>query len=164
MTSRTIAAGCLLIACAAVHEATAQAADPFVGTWMLNLAKSSFPGAPPTRPYVLTFEQLADGSFVGIVFELDDNAGRTPVGRIAYRYDGMDYRDEDLVKRAPAGNTLAFTRLDARTLQVVHKLNQGKSVYRETRTVSDDGRTMTFVLTAADLQGAVSVVQVFDRQ
>ena len=47
---------------------------------------------------------------------------------------------------------------------MTHELNQGKSIFEERRSVSEDGRTMTFVLTATDLQGlTVSVVQVFDR-
>jgi hypothetical protein len=99
-----------------------------------------------------------------VVLELDGRDARTPVGRLVYRYDGRPYRDQDVRKGVPAGNTLAFTRLDARTVDVEHTLNGGRSVYRERRSVSSDGRTMTFELTASDLQGPVSVVQVFDRQ
>lgn len=153
----------VLVAAAGVEPA-AQAADPFLGTWQLNLMKSSFPGPPPVRPHVLSFEQNADGTIVGLFFELDDQGTRTAVAKIVYRYDGMDYRDTDLPQGTPAPNSLAFTRVDARTVDVVHKLNQGKAVFKERRSVSEDGRTMTFVLTASDAGGrTVSVIQVFDR-
>lgn len=146
-------------------DVSAQAADPFVGTWKLNLEQSKFPGPPPARAHVLTFEQNADGSIVGLFFELDAQENRTAVARITYRYDGKDYQDQDLVKGIPAPNSLAFTRIDSRTVEVVHKLNQGRLIFKEMRSVSEDGRTMTFVLTATDLQGrTVSVVQVFDRE
>ncbi|MBI4266203.1 MAG: hypothetical protein HY657_17650 [Acidobacteria bacterium] len=144
---------------------SAQAADPFVGTWKLNLEKSQFPGPPPARAYIVTYEQNADGSFLGVVYELDDERGRTAVARITYRYDGREYRDEDVRNGVPARNTLAFSQIDARTVEVTHKLNEGKLVFKEMRRVAEDGRTMTFVLTARDQQGrTVSVVQVFDRQ
>ena len=143
----------------------AQAPDPFVGTWLLNLQKSSFPGPPPARPYRLTFTQNGDGSIVGIVFDIDEKGAETAVARITYRYDGREYRDQDIQKGIPAPNTLAFTRVDARTVEVVHRLNEGKLVFKEMRRVAEDGRTMTFALDATDRTGTtVSVIQVFDRQ
>lgn len=143
----------------------AQAPDPFVGAWLLNLQKSSFPGPPPARPYRLTFAQNADGSILGIVFEFDEKGAQTAVARITYRYDGKEYRDQDIRKGIPAPNTLAFTRIDVRTVEVVHRLQQGKLVFKEIRRVAEDGRTMTFALDAKDITGTtVSVIQVFDRQ
>ena len=55
---------CLAIAVllAAVPPARAQGADPFLGTWRLNLEKSQFPGPPPAQPHVLTFEAASDGT------------------------------------------------------------------------------------------------------
>jgi hypothetical protein len=158
----------VLIAALGIASTTMLAApqgdDPFVGTWRLSLAKSSLPGPPPLQPYVLTFEPALDGSIVGLVLTVDVNGVQTPVSRLDFRYDGQPYREIDLTSGMPATNSLTFTRLDSRTLDVVHTLNEGRSVFRERRTVSEDGRTMTFVLTASDLQGALSVVQVFDRQ
>lgn len=155
----------LLVVGAAGFEAAAQTADPFMGTWQLNLPKSSFPGPPPIRSHVLSFEQSPDGSIVGLFYELDDQGKRTAVSKIVYRYDGKDYQDQDVGGGASAPNSLAFTKIDGRTVDVVHKLNQGKLQFKERRTVSDDGRTMTFVLTANDASGrTVSVIQVFDKQ
>src|SRR5262245_2573557 len=143
----------------------AQAPDPFVGNWLLNLGKSSFPGPPPARPYRLTFVQNADGSIKGTVFDFDEKGTQTAVALITYRYDGKEYRDQDLVKGVRAPTTLAFTRIDPRTGEVVHRLNEGKLVFREMRRVAEDGRTMTFSRDATDRTGTkVSVIQVFDRQ
>ena len=159
--TRILAAVLVCLSAAAVG---AQGADPFMGTWRLNLQKSKFPGPPPALPYVVTFEANADGSILGIVYALDDKDMRTAVARITYRYDGKEYQDFDVVKNVPATNVLSFTRIDRSTVDVTHKLNQGKLVFMERRTVSADGRTMTFVLNATDLRGqSVSVVQVFDR-
>jgi len=160
----TVVVVALLLGASAPTRAAAQNADPFLGTWQLNLMKSSFPGPPPVRPHVLSFEQNRDGSIVGLFFELDDQGKRTAVAKIVYRYDGKDYQDTDAQTGAPAENSLAFTRVDARTVDVIHKLNQGKLVFKERRSVSADGKTMTFVMTASDATGrTVSVIQVFDR-
>ncbi len=154
----------VLIVLGVAAPAGAQGADPFMGTWRLSLEKSKFPGPPPPLPYVVTFEQNADSSILGIVYALDEQEKRTAVARITYRYDGREYQDFDVVKNVPATNALSFTRLDRNTLDVTHTLNGGKSVFMERRTVSVDGRTMTFLLSATDLRGqTVSVIQVFDR-
>jgi hypothetical protein len=153
-----------LVVCLSAAAVAAQGADPFLGTWRLNLDKSKFPGPPPALPYILTFSANADGSILGIVYALDEKDTRTAVARITYRYDGREYQDFDVVKNVPATNVLSFTQIDRNTVDVTHKLNQGKLVFMERRTVAADGRTMTFVLNATDLRGqTVSVVQVFDR-
>jgi hypothetical protein len=163
LVKRLLVLAVMLVAAAGVQPA-AQAPDPFLGTWQLNLMKSSFPGPPPVRPHVLSFEQNPDGSIVGLFFELDDLGKRTAAAKIVYRYDGKDYRDTDLPAGTPAPNTLAFTRTDPRTVDVIHKLNEGKAVFKERRVVSADGKTMTFTMTASDATGrTVSVIQVFDR-
>ena len=154
----------VLVVLSTTVPAVAQGADPFMGTWRLSLEKSKFPGPPPALPYIITFEQNTDGSILGIVYALDEQDTRTAVARITYRYDGKEYRDFDVVKNVPATNALSFTRIDRHTLDVTHTLNEGKSVFMERRTVSVDGRTMTFLLTATDLRGqTVSVIQVVDR-
>ena len=154
----------VLVVLGASSPAVAQGTDPFMGTWRLSLEKSKFPGPPPALPYIVTFEQNADSSILGIVYALDEQDKRTAVARITYRYDGKEYKDFDVVKNVPATNALSFTRIDRNTLDVTHKLNEGKLVFMERRTVSVDGRTMTFLLTATDLRGqTVSVIQVFDR-
>jgi hypothetical protein len=142
----------------------AQGTDPFLGTWKLNLEKSRFPGPPPEDPHVLTFEPQRDGSILGMVFDLDAAGRRTPVARLAYRYDGKEYRDADPRTGEPKTNTLAFTAIDRRTVEVVHRIGDGQATYREIRRVSEDGRTLTFSATLPRRGGTVTVLQVFDRQ
>ena len=155
----------LVLVCAGGVTLLAQTADPFVGTWKLNLLKSSFPGPAPERPHVLSFEESSNGSVVGLFHELDDLGRRTAVAKIVFRYDGKDYQDSDAISGTPAQNSLAFTRVDGHTVDVLHKLNQGTRLFKERRTVSEDGQMMTFVLSVTDVGGhTASVVQVFDRQ
>ena len=142
----------------------AQGADPFLGTWKLNLQRSQFPGPPPPQPHILTFEATPDGAILGMVYDLDARGNRTAVARLTYRYDGREYRDVDPVSGMPKSNTLAFTSLDRRTVEVVHRVGNPPVTYREIRRVAEDGRTLTFSATLPRRDGTVTVLQVFDRQ
>ena len=156
---------CLVVLLAALAGSiAAQATDPFLGTWQLNLDKSRFPGPPPAAPHVLTFEAQRDGSILGLVFDLDATGRRTPVARLTYRYDGREYRDVDPRTGEAKSNTLAFTPIDRRTVEVVHRIGGGQATYREIRRVSEDGRTLTFSATLPRRGGTVTVLQVFDRE
>lgn len=160
-----VAVSLFTLAALAVPHVRAQGPDPFVGEWKLNLEKSRFPGPPPERPHILRFDQQADGSILGLLFDIDARERRTAASRIVFRYDGREYRDLDAGTGAPKSNTLAFTSIDRRTVEVIHRLGDPPRVYKEIRRVSEDGRTMTFSMTASSRQGqTVSVIQVFDRQ
>lgn len=142
----------------------AQGGDPFLGTWKLNLERSQFPGPPPARPHLLTFESVPDGTIVGFVYDLDDEGRRTAVARITYRYDGREYRETDPTTGAVQTNTLAFTSIDRRTVEVVHRIDNAGVTFREIRRVTEDGQTLTFSATLPRRGGTVTVLQVFDRQ
>jgi hypothetical protein len=148
----------------AVATPATQGVDPFLGTWKLNLQRSQFPGPPPPQPHVLTFEATADGAVLGMVYDLDAQGNRTAVARLTYRYDGREYRDVDPVSGTPKSNTLAFTPIDRRTVEVVHRIGNPAVTYREIRRVAADGRTLTFSATLPRRGGTVTVLQVFDRQ
>ena len=118
----------------------------------------------------LVRDQADDGSW-----KIDDNALigspatygtalSTAVARLTYRYDGREYRDVDPVSGMPKSNTLAFTSLDRRTVEVVHRVGNPPVTYREIRRVAEDGRTLTFSATLPRRDGTVTVLQVFDRQ
>jgi hypothetical protein len=154
----------LAAALAAAVPLTAQAPDPFLGTWKLNLERSQFPGPPPAQPHLLTFEATADGAILGMVYDLGPDGRRTAVARMTYRYDGREYRDTDPATGAAKTNTLAFTSIDRRTVEVVHRIGGAGVSYREIRRVAEDGRTLTFSATLPRRGGTVTVLQVFDRQ
>jgi hypothetical protein len=95
------------------------AADPFVGTWKLNVDKSKVTGA-----------SLKDRPAVKV--EPDGNDLR--FGANVIRLDGSE-REE--------GNLLMLSRrVDTRILLSSGKQN-GKIVFEAIRAVADDGRTMT---------------------
>jgi hypothetical protein len=137
---------------------SATTADPVVGTWNLNIAKSTYdPGPPPkseTRIYTGTAD-MNTVSWSGI-----DAAGKPVSAHIAFQCDGKDY--------PTAGSTdydsIAVKRIDAFTIETVLK-KAGKPVGTTRRVVSKDGKVMTLTSKATTVSGTIeAMTRVYDRQ
>jgi len=75
------------------------------------------------------------------------------------KFDGKDYPASG--PTLPAGFTMGLRRIDARSFEMVQKVG-GKVVYRDTITVSADGKTLTDVGMAEGTQEKIKAV--YDRQ
>src|SRR4051794_30609988 len=65
------------------------AADPLVGTWKLNVAKSTFSPGPGPKGTTVTYE--ADGEWVVTKAQRVDPTGKATTGGNRYKYDGKEY-------------------------------------------------------------------------
>src|SRR5215469_9908197 len=70
--------------------APALAADPFVGTWVLNLAKSSYSPGPAPATETVTIRDIGNGKFEAII-DVKDRDGKASHLEIVYANDGADY-------------------------------------------------------------------------
>lgn len=140
--------------------ARAQSADPWIGTWKVNLAKSAYsPGPKPTVAGTVKMEPLSGGMKTTI--DGKDAQGQLTHTETVGRFDGTDVP----VKGAPAPNsTSALMRIDARTFQVVGKVD-GKPTVTTRVTISADGKTATATQSGKNAQGqSVNNTIVLDRQ
>jgi hypothetical protein len=136
------------------------ATDPSLGTWVLNVSRSKF-ATPPPKSFVERYDMRPDGYFVStrsIVTKDGDPAFQQAI----FKYDGKDYElfdnsslAEFLVSGKRASLMLSAKVIDAYTIEYLVK-QAGKIVTSGTRTVSKDGKTMTFA--------AKDGVAVFDKQ
>lgn len=137
-----------------------QANDPWIGTWKVNLAKSTYsPGPPPTVAATVKIESSAGGTKTTI-------DGTNPEGQPTHTetvgmFDGKD----NPVKGAQAPNTTsALKRVDDRTFEVIGKID-GKPTVTTRVAVSTDGKTMTATQTGTNAQGqSLKNVIVLDKQ
>jgi len=115
------------------------AADPFVGTWKLNVAKSKAtdPSALP-KSEISKWEGLDNGMKAAV--NGVDAAGNAYQIEISAKYDGKDYA----LKGYPLADTLAQKKIDATTLEMIAK-KAGQEVERWQITISKDGKTQTWV-------------------
>ena len=133
--------------------AAASPLDPFVGTWRLDRAKSTFPAAvPDSRTH--TFEKVPTG------FKHTTRSVVNAIsGTIQYTFqlDGKDYPADP----AMAVNTVAFKQIDASTVERTGKY-QGMVTEMATYKVSPDGKVLT--ITQMILANDTSSVQIFNKE
>lgn len=139
--------------CAAASLA-AQAADPVAGTWRLNISRSTFAAAPP-RSQTTTLHAMDNG--VHEVVERVNADGTTTRFETMAKYDGRDTP----VKGDPARDTVAMTKVDRNTVDIVNKKG-GTVVSRMRILVAPDGKTRTNTVMDASGQKTTAVM-FFDR-
>ena len=139
--------------------ASAQA-DAHVGTWELNLEKSTFNPGPPPKKQSLWYK--AEGKGLTALLQGIDAAGK-PIGldpsNFAINFDGRDHATARVNY-----DTSAWTRVSAQKY-VVNRKKAGKVVLTSTNVVSDDGKTMTITTKGVGEDGRpVDNVTVYDKR
>jgi hypothetical protein len=113
--------------------ALAQSTSPLVGTWKLNVAKSKAPFKSGTS----VIESVGDG--IKFTVDLVGADGAKSHWGFTAKFDG---KDVPVTGDSMYGDTVAVTRINERTLQIVGKY-KGKPSTTHTITVSADGKTRT---------------------
>jgi hypothetical protein len=140
---KTLLASTVLILGAAI---AAGAPDPIIGTWKLNVAKSTFSPGPAlknqTRAYVATPQ--------GLLLTLTATAadGKTSTSTMTFKYDGKPYP----MTGSPDFDSVSVTRVDA-NVTASTQLKAGKNVGSGLRTLAKDGKTMTFAQKGTHISG-----------
>jgi hypothetical protein len=133
-------------------------ADPVVGTWKLDLAKSTFGGGPALKSQIRTYSQSAKGTTLKMKSVSAD--GKETTTQTTYQVDGKDYPSSG----NPDFDSLAGTRIDSNTTEFTLR-RVGKSVGTIRRTVSRDGQTLTLNFVITNANGVqLSQLTVFDKQ
>ena len=123
-------------------------ADPLIGTWKMDAAKSKFDPGPATKSSTVVY--VAAGS--GLKATIDGVSGsgdKTNWGYTA-QYDGKDVAVTGTGN--PDADMVAMTRVSATVTQTVYKKG-GKVTLTNKRTVSADGKTLTVVQTGTNAAG-----------
>lgn len=137
----------------------AKAADPIVGTWTLNLAKSKF-SSPAPKSETRTYSESADG-MISLSAKTVTADGREMNEDSGFRLDGKDYPFKSGVIDA---DSVSETRISSHVTAWELKKN-GKVVETGRRTVSRDGKTLTMIQRGTDAHGSkFTDVSVFDKE
>jgi hypothetical protein len=135
------------------------AADHFLGTWKLNLAKSKY-NPPELAPKSQTITREAVEGGMKIITDDVDAQGKATHNEYSARFDGKDY---PWTGQANA-DTISLLRIDDEYYEATWKL-KGEVTLTSNTVVSKDGRTLTTTQSGKDAQGrAVLNMSVFDRQ
>jgi hypothetical protein len=137
----------------------AQDYAPWLGTWTLNLARSTYdPGPPPYRRSTFTIEPWEDG--VKVTYDMVHVRGGITHLEWTGQFDGRDYPVQGVEEYI----TYAYNRIDDRTYDVVLKVDGAVAAISRV-TLSPDGQRITTVTDGITALGyKVSTTTVFDRK
>jgi hypothetical protein len=134
------------------------AADAIVGTWNLNIAKSTFDPGPALKSQTRTYTVDKDGTTLSVSGVAADGSAISQLA--TFKYDGKAYQmtgaaDFDaLVPKRVNGTTVKSTLMKA-----------GKQVGTATRTISNHGKMLTLSTQVTGADGKLhTTVLVFDKQ
>jgi hypothetical protein len=134
--------------------AAAQATDPLVGTWRLDVAKSTYKPGPAPKSATVTIEAAGKGIKVSV-----DSVGAD--GKpVKFGYTSQRDGKDTPVTGNPAYDTVNVTQTSPTAGTVVYK-KAGKTVVTVKTSVSADGKTLTTTAdgTTADGQPMHNVAQ-----
>jgi hypothetical protein len=131
--------------------------NPFVGTWKLNVAKSTDTGAFP-KEETLTVQLVGDQRRVTI------HGTATSGSPISFKYEVPDKGGAGKVLAGGPYDGVSGKRINDNTREVSY-LKGGKEVLELRTVVSKDGNTMRLTVEGTDVQGKpFSGVAVFEKQ
>ena len=182
MRALTVTAGVILLATFTVtaQEAkpasgTAQATrpqvntSPFVGTWILNVSKSTYENIPPEarrNPSIRTIDVQGGGRFQ------QSHRNRTGGGREGfYQWNGIPGGPDEIVEYGRdsgdrPGNKLTIKVVNERQWAVTFRNQKNQIVLSDTWTVSPDNKTLTIDRRGIGQDGKPMnhAVEVFDNE
>jgi hypothetical protein len=155
---QTIFKTLLVGAIIAIGTGTALAADSVVGTWKLNLAKSTFSPGPAPKSQTRIYAESAQGITVTVKTTAAD--GKESTTNLTFKEDGKSYP----ASGSPDFDMVSVTRVDALTVHS-SQTKAGATIGTAVRTVSKDGKTLTFAQKGTHTGGGkFDDVSVYDRQ
>ena len=133
------------------------AADPFVGTWKLDSAKSKYTAGTPPKDVTLVIEEQGDNYQVTATGSYQDGSP------ISVKYAVPKAGGAGTVQEGPF-DAVTSKRVSARIRENRYTKN-GKETVSRRIVVSQDGKTLRNTVKGSDAQGKpASGVDVFEKQ
>jgi hypothetical protein len=139
--------------------ALAQPGSSNLGTWKLNLAKSTF--APGTAPRSATFTNTVAGAGIKSTTDSVRADGTAVHSEYTVIYDG---KENPITGNGLNGDVASGMRVDPNTTKFTYK-KDGKITVTSTNVVSADRKTYTITSKGTNTLGQlINTVAVYDRQ
>ena len=150
----SLAACCALV----LTSSVVLAAESFLGTWKVDLAKSKYSPGPAPKSLTLKFEKTPGGiQFMGDGVDADGKPTHT---MFLSKFDGKDVP----YAGNPDADTASPKKIDDNSYENTWKKG-GKATVVSKVVVSADGKTMTITHTGTNAKGeAVNSTAVYNKQ
>jgi hypothetical protein len=147
MKQRTFAVVCFAWGFLLALSAAAYAQDPNLGSWKVDLAKSTYDPAD-LAPKSLSVKSSPAGTGVHVVVDVVDYTGKPLHYEYTVSYDGRDVP----VKGDPGRDATAMKKVDDRTFEQTNK-RDGKVTTVSRFVYARDGKSRTQTTTGMNAQG-----------
>jgi hypothetical protein len=137
---------------------SADTSNPFVGTWVLDIAKSTFDPPPPLKSHHVAITAEPEGKFHNSIDIVEGDGTRTHL-EFTTALDGKAVP----VTGYPYADSVRVSQVGPRTQKEVF-LKGGKAVETGSFTVSADGKTMQGPISGTDGKVSWKYHYIFDRQ
>lgn len=156
--SRTLVLGTLLAVAVPSAAVSAQGKDPVLGTWKLNVAKSTYSAGNAPKSGTRVYTAAPKGyKLVSTGVGAD---GKPTHSEFTAAYDGKNYA----ITGSPLADSIWVKRIDANTIEA-QQSKAGKMVQHTTRVISSDGKTLTSTAKGTNAAGkAYTNVEIFEKQ
>jgi len=146
MKAKTILIG-INLALVVAGTLLAQTQESLFGTWKMNAAKSKYSPGPVPKSNIAKWEAFQDG--VKLTVDVVPATGATQHYEASGKFDG---KDNPVKGNNPDADTIAFSKIDARTYEAISKKG-GKTTVTARIVVAADGKTRITTQTGKDGQG-----------
>ncbi len=140
------------------HSVVAQAKDPLVGHWVLDVSRSTFAGAVPVKR-MMQFAAVPNGMTQTITTTTGGPANITYQLVYAAKFDGHEYPADV----ASSLDTVSLKRINTRTVERIGKV-KGQVAQTETYAVSPDDHMLTVTQEGQNNDVPFKSMQIFVRQ
>ncbi len=147
-----------MVLSAGLSNVSAQASDPRLGMWKLNVEKSKYNPPPPPQQQTMKVEGAPDGEKV--TTEGVSGTGTATKTEYTAKFDGKDYP----LMGSQNADKVVLKKVDARVTERLYK--KGDTLMLTfVQTISADGKTMNTTIKGKNAQGQdVDHAQVWDKQ
>ena len=136
----------IVVAVSGVAIVEAAAPDPVIGTWQLNVSKSTFTSGPALKSQVRTYTQ--SGPTISLVMKTVSAEGKEGTSQTSYQLDGKDYP----VTGDATSDARAYSKVNDNTLNFTIKKG-GKVTATGRIVVAADLKTRTVTSWSRDSKG-----------
>ena len=135
-------------------------ADAFVGTWKMNVAKSTFAAGREVKEMTMTVSEQGDNALVAAVGSYRDGKPISTKYTVPIKGGTLNYSQG----APPAGTTIVAKRIDNNTIEFTVTMS-GKQLAADRGVLSADGKTITLMRNGVDASGKpFKGTEVFNRQ
>jgi hypothetical protein len=136
-----------MLVLSAMFASTAFAADPFVGTWKLNLEKSHYKQGLPPQSQIVTIKEV--GSDLSVrVDAVTANGSKT----VVYYSVPIEGGQGKMFESAPAYDGISGKHIGPGVREII-RWKDGKEVFNAHAKTGTDGKTLTAVTTGVSPLG-----------